>query len=142
MELVKILTAFTVVDLSNNKFYEDIPKSIGNLKLLHVLNMSNNHLIGRIPASLGNIKELESLDLSQNNLSSKIPEQLTKLIFLAVLNFSQNLLMGSIPHTQQFLTFTNESFQGNLGLCGLPLSKKCEDNNVSPPSTQLESKYD
>ncbi|XP_058111940.1 receptor-like protein 53 [Magnolia sinica] len=144
MELVKILTAFTVVDLSNNQFHGDIPESVGNLKSLIVLNISYNHFTGRIPASFENIKALESLDLSHNNVSGEIPWQLKKLNFLAVLDLSQNLLVGSIPQGQQFNTFTNKSFLGNSGLCGTPLSKKCEhvEAHASPPSAQSESKYD
>ncbi|XP_058111944.1 receptor-like protein 11 [Magnolia sinica] len=142
MELVKILTAFTVVDLSNNQFHGDIPESVGNLKSLVVLNMSYNHFTSRIPASLGNIKALESLDLSHNNVSGEIPWQLTKLNFLAVLDLSENFLIGSIPQGPQFNTFTNKSFLGNSGLCGTPLSKKCEHVEASPPLAQSESKYD
>ncbi|XP_058111950.1 receptor like protein 22-like [Magnolia sinica] len=144
MELVKILTAFTVVDLSNNQFHGDIPESVGNLSSLVVLNMSYNHFTGQIPASLGNIKALESLDLSHNSVSGEIPWQLTKLNFLAVLDLSQNLLAGSIPQGQQFNTFTDKSFLGNSGLCGIPLLKKCEhvEAHASPPLAQSESKYD
>ncbi|XP_058111722.1 receptor like protein 22-like [Magnolia sinica] len=145
-ELVKILTAFTVVDLSKNKFEGEIPKSFGDLKSLHVLNISYNHFMGSIPTSFGSIKELESLDLSQNELSGEIPQQLTELTFLAVLNLSQNHLMGKIPQSRQFLTFNNESFKGNLGLCGLPLSRKCKDNKGTTPSAlsplESEKNYD
>ncbi|XP_058111848.1 receptor-like protein 35 [Magnolia sinica] len=146
MEVVKILTAFTVVDLSKNKFQGNIPKSIGDLKSLHVLNMSKNYLIGGIPTSLQNLGDLESLDLSHNKLSGEIPWQLTDLTFLAVLNLSQNFLVGKIPQSRQFLTFNNESFKENLGLCGPPLSKKCEDAKSEPSPTlstlQSERKYD
>ncbi|XP_058111885.1 receptor-like protein 7 [Magnolia sinica] len=146
MEVVKILTAFTVVDLSKNKFHGNIPKSIGDLKSLLVLNMSNNGLTGGIPTSLQNLRDLESLDLSHNKLSGEIPWQLTELTFLAVLNLSQNFLVGKIPQNQQFLTFNNESFKDNLGLCGPPLSKNCEDAENAPPFTlstlQSERKYD
>ncbi|XP_058111870.1 receptor-like protein 7 [Magnolia sinica] len=129
-ELTKILTIFTTVDLLNNYFQGDIPKSVGILKSLRLLNMSHNGFTGQIPASLENLLVLESLDLSQNNISGEIPWQLTKLTFLSMLNLSQNNLVGSIPQIKQFFTFTNESFQGNLGLCGAPLSKKC----IAPPS--------
>ncbi|XP_058111866.1 receptor-like protein 7 [Magnolia sinica] len=146
IELVKILTAFTVVDLSVNKFHGDIPKSTGDLKSLIVLNMSNNDLTGGIPTSLQNLRDLESLDLSHNKLSGEIPWQLTDLTFLAVLNLSQNFLMGKIPQSQQFLTFNSESFKENLGLCGPPQSKKCEDAESTPLSAlstlQSERKYD
>ncbi|XP_058111874.1 receptor-like protein 7 [Magnolia sinica] len=146
MELVKILTAFTVVDLSENKFQGDIPESIGDLKSLHVLNMSNNYLTGRIPTSFEKLRDLESLDLSQNKLSGEIPWQLAELTFLEVLNLSQNLLVGTIPQSRQFLTFNNESFKRNLGLCGPPLSNKCEDAKSAPSPTlstsHSERKYD
>ncbi|XP_058111824.1 receptor-like protein 9DC3 [Magnolia sinica] len=128
-ELTKILTTCTSIDLSNNYFQGDILESIGILKSLRLLNMSHNSFIGRIPTSLENLMVLESLDLSQNNISGEIPWQMTKLTFLSVLNLSQNHLMGSIPQIKQFLTFTNESFQGNAGLCGPPLSRKC----IAPP---------
>ncbi|XP_058112759.1 receptor-like protein 7 [Magnolia sinica] len=142
MEVVKILIAFTSIDLSNNEFHRGIPESIGDLKSLVELNMSHNHFTGRIPTSFGNMKALESLDMSQNNLSGEIPLQLNKLTFLAVLNLSHNLLVGSIPKGQQFDTFTNESFLGNLELCGPPLSKKCKDIEALLPPAQSESKYD
>ncbi|XP_058111858.1 receptor-like protein 33 [Magnolia sinica] len=145
-ELIKILSTFTTVDLSNNYFQGDIPKSIGILKSLHLLNMSHNSFTGQIPTSLENLTMLESLDLSQNNISGEIPWQLTKITFLSVLNLSQNHLVGSIPQSKQFFTFTNESFQENPGLCGPPLSKKCKDAEGAPssaPSTlQSERKYD
>ena len=40
MEFVKILTVFTAIDLSNNRFYGEIPDSVGNLNGLIVLNLS------------------------------------------------------------------------------------------------------
>ncbi|XXG84483.1 hypothetical protein AAC387_Pa10g1990 [Persea americana] len=134
LEVVKILTALTSVDLSNNRFHGEIPKSICNLKLLHVLNLSHNDFTGPISASLEDLTVLESLDLSRNELSGSIPWQLTKLTFLAVLNLSENLLYGVIPQGQQFSTFTDSSFLGNTGLCGPPLTKKCGDATTPPPT--------
>ncbi|XXG72722.1 hypothetical protein AAC387_Pa07g1757 [Persea americana] len=134
MDVVKILIAMTTVDLSNNRFQGKIPKSVVSLKLLRWLNFSQNGFDGPIPASLENLPVLESLDLSRNKFSGEIPRQLTKLTFLAVLNLSENLLFGSIPQSQQFLTFTNSSFLGNIGLCGPPLSRKCEKIEATPPS--------
>uniref|UniRef100_A0A2N9H7B0 Leucine-rich repeat-containing N-terminal plant-type domain-containing protein n=1 Tax=Fagus sylvatica TaxID=28930 RepID=A0A2N9H7B0_FAGSY len=129
----KILTIFTAIDLSNNRFYGEIPDSVGNLNGLIVLNLSNNSFASHIPSSFGNLTALESLDLSQNLLSGEIPQQLTSLTFLEYLNLSQNHLTGPIPQGGQFSTFQNSSFEGNLGLCGSPLSNKCE-NNETPTS--------
>ncbi|MBA0852619.1 hypothetical protein Goshw_007696 [Gossypium schwendimanii] len=60
---------------------------------------------------------------------------MTKQTFLEVLNLSNNNLVGPIPHGNQFDTFDNDSYNGNLGLCGLPLSKQCVNHvGAEPPS--------
>ncbi|KAK9280376.1 hypothetical protein L1049_014065 [Liquidambar formosana] len=132
IELQKILTIFITIDMSSNRFQGEIPKSIGKLTSLIVLNFSHNNLTGHILSSLENLKELESLDLSSNNLTGEIPSQLTSLTFLSFLNFSQNHLVGHIPQGNQFNTFQSDSYNGNLGLCGAPLLKKCSDDKAPP----------
>jgi hypothetical protein len=81
---------------------------------------------------MGNLTNLESLDLSSNMFIGTIPAELTNLNSLAVLNLSNNHLVGEIPQGKQFNTFSNDSYEGNLGLCGFPLSKICGQH--SPPS--------
>ncbi|WCJ32311.1 receptor like protein 6 [Euphorbia peplus] len=137
IELVRILTIFTTIDLSSNRFEGKIPEVIGNLSSLIVLNFSHNSLSGRIPSSVGNLVNLESLDLSSNRLNGSIPEQITSLTFLQVLNISYNQLSGPIPLGKQFNTFQSDSYIGNSGLCGFPLLKKCR-NDVAPPSISNE----
>ncbi|XVF29054.1 hypothetical protein REPUB_Repub15cG0086700 [Reevesia pubescens] len=132
----KILTIFTCLDLSNNNFHGFIPEEIQNLKSLKVLNLSHNSFFGTIPLALGNLTELESLDLSQNKLSGKIPLQLTSLTFLEVLNLSYNQLEGSISQSYQFGTFSNDSYKGNPKLCGLPLTRKCNEVGPGMPSSK------
>ncbi|KAL5978308.1 hypothetical protein ACLOJK_029425 [Asimina triloba] len=129
LELEKITDIFKSLDLSNNKLEGEIPKQIGDLKLLRVLNMSHNYLEGQIPASIGNSRQLESIDLSRNQLSGRIPLELNGLTFLEVVNLSYNQLVGSIPTGPQFSTFNNDSFIGNPELCGQPLSRKCENSS-------------
>ncbi|XP_047960130.1 receptor-like protein 9DC3 [Salvia hispanica] len=131
--LVRILKAFTTIDMSRNKFLGKIPDSIGNLNSLKYLNLSHNSLIGKIPSSLGSVKALESLDLSSNRLNGEIPRQLTMLNFLSALNLSVNDLVGEIPQSGgQFPTFDNRSFISNSGLCGFPLTKKCKQDPLDP----------
>ncbi|XP_028118378.1 receptor-like protein Cf-9 homolog [Camellia sinensis] len=130
IELQGILTIFMTIDLSHNKFKGEIPNVVGNLGGLRLLNLSHNDLVGNIPSSLGNLRLLESLDLSSNQLSGNIPRQLTSLTFLEVINFSQNRLEGRIPRGHQFETFDNCSYDGNLALCGFPLSKGCGDSKT------------
>ncbi|XP_028079842.1 receptor-like protein 35 [Camellia sinensis] len=141
--LTRILTVFTTIDLSSNKFSGDIPNVIGRLNSLIVLNLSHNSLIGLIPSSLGDLTELESLDLSSNQLIGNIPNHLLSLTFLEVFNLSWNRLDGPIPRGKQFDTFGNDSYVGNLGLCGFPLSKECEDNQSQvQPGVLLQQEDD
>ncbi|KAK2378120.1 receptor protein 9DC3 [Trifolium repens] len=116
------------IDISSNKISGEIPQVIGDLKGLIFLNLSNNNLIGTIPSSLGELSNLEALDLSFNHLSGKIPQQLAQLTFLEFLNVSFNNLSGPIPQNKQFATFEDNSFEGNQGLCGDQLLKKCIDH--------------
>ncbi|XP_023883699.1 receptor-like protein 41 [Quercus suber] len=132
-EYSRIQDFFVAIDLSGNKFEGEIPKILGNLKALHMLNLSNNILTGFIPSSLAALTNLESLDLSQNMLVGEIPPQLVELTFLAFLNVSHNNLTRPIPQGKQFLTFQNSSFDGNVELCGSPLSKRCA-NSKDPPT--------
>ncbi|GKV33171.1 hypothetical protein SLEP1_g41706 [Rubroshorea leprosula] len=139
-ELVRILKIFTTIDFSSNKFHGPIPNELGELNSLILLNLSHNNLNGQIPSALGKLAELESLDLSSNKLVGRIPEQLTNLLFLSVLNLSHNELVGHIPEGKQFSTFSNDSYIGNSGLCGFPLTKKCKEPR--PPSSQFDEEDD
>jgi hypothetical protein len=137
IELQRILNIFTTIDLSSNKFEGKIPEVLGRLTILRLLNLSHNGLTGHIPLSLANLSALESIDLSSNKLTGEIPMQLTSLTFLALLNLSQNQLTGPIPQGKQFDTFENNSYYGNLGLCGLPLSIKCRTDASPLPSPSI-----
>ena len=141
-QLEKILTIFTTIDLSRNSFEGEIPWSIGKLKSLKGLNFSHNKFVGHVPLSLGNLSNLEWLDLSSNGLSGVVPNELAEdLTQLSFLNVSLNRLVGPIPRGKQFNTFENDSYIGNLGLCGSPLSRTCTDGQaqqLSPTSSKHE----
>uniref|UniRef100_A0A0E0MRN6 Leucine-rich repeat-containing N-terminal plant-type domain-containing protein n=1 Tax=Oryza rufipogon TaxID=4529 RepID=A0A0E0MRN6_ORYRU len=128
----KILRTFVFLDVSDNAFHGSIPKSMGELVLLHTLNMSHNSLTGPIPSQLGRLKQMEALDLSSNELSGVIPQELPSLDFLGMLNLSYNRLEGKIPESLHFSLFANSSFLGNDALCGPPLSKGC--SNMTLPN--------
>ncbi|GLT60149.1 hypothetical protein SLA2020_329300 [Shorea laevis] len=139
-ELVRILNIFTTIDFSSNQFHGPIPEELGELNSLKGLNLSHNNLTDQIPSSLGKLAALESLDFSSNKLEGRIPEQLTNLTFLSVLNLSHNELVGHIPEGKQFSTFSNDSYIGNSGLCGFPLTKNCHEGEEpgAPPKFDEE----
>ncbi|CAL5001872.1 unnamed protein product [Urochloa decumbens] len=143
--LVKILSVFMSLDLSNNNFDGNIPNEIGSLKFLKGLNLSRNSFTGVIPPRIANMLQLESLDLSYNQLSGKIPPAMATMSFLEVLNLSYNHLSGQIPQSSQFLTFTNTSFLGNDGLCGKPPTRLCDTNHTTSapamPSKKLNWEF-
>ncbi|KAK1412424.1 hypothetical protein QVD17_33669 [Tagetes erecta] len=142
-EVEKILSIFTSIDFSNNSFQGSIPVTLGDLKLLKLVNFSHNALTGPLPASVGKLTDLESLDLSVNKLSGSIPQELASLSFLSVFNLSYNELSGRIPRGSQFQTFSELSFMGNEGLCGVPLNKSCNNNATSEsPTTDKDGTFD
>ncbi|CAL5328179.1 unnamed protein product [Camellia sinensis] len=138
IEMVKVLTIFTAIDLSNNNFEGEIPQIIGKLNSIRGLNLSHNSLTGHIPASLANLTMLEWLDLSSNKLTGKIPQQLRNLKSLEVLNLSRNQLIGPIPQGNQFDTFSNDSYIDNLALCGPPLLNACNPRTPQPPTLMFQ----
>ncbi|VAH57567.1 receptor like protein 27-like [Triticum aestivum] len=138
----KILTTFKVIDFSHNSFDGSIPESIGRLASLHGLNMSYNNFTGQIPSQFSNLSQLESLDLSRNHITGEIPHELTSLTSLGCLDLSYNNLSGRIPQGNQFSTFSDNSFEGNADLCGVPLSKECESQNSVSPSEVAPPEYE
>ncbi|KAL8538246.1 hypothetical protein ACS0TY_000283 [Phlomoides rotata] len=138
VEFTKVLTIFTTIDLSSNNFIGSIPDSLSNLTSLRLLNLSHNSIQGIIPPALGRMTNLEQLDLSSNQLSGSIPQTLTSLTFLVALNLSHNHLVGPIPLGNQFSTFLNNSYVGNSGLCGAPLTRSCGDEKESPEELEEE----
>ncbi|XVF16445.1 hypothetical protein REPUB_Repub10bG0031300 [Reevesia pubescens] len=100
IELVEILTIFTSIDLSNNKFEGEILGIIGEVSSLQGLNLSHNNLFGQIPPSLGNLTSLEWLDLSSNKLGGQISRELVDLTFLSFFSISNNQLVGPIQQSK------------------------------------------
>ncbi|KAF3453340.1 hypothetical protein FNV43_RR03780 [Rhamnella rubrinervis] len=119
------LGQLTTLALSQNRLTGRIPNMFGRMRKLTGLAVRSNNLIGEIPTSICGMSELQVLDLANNSLSGGIPQCLGNLTKLATLDLSHNQLVGSIPTGGQFVTFGNASYEGNSGLCGIPLTKRC-----------------
>nr|XP_024923579.1 putative receptor like protein 25 [Ziziphus jujuba var. spinosa] len=159
-------TSLSVLNLKNNSLHGIIPEICKNRGNLEMIDLSYNQMQGHLPCSLSNLslenpkticsfpscksliylttilQDLESMDISRNFLSGAIPQQLSQLSFLSIFNVSQNNLIGPIPQGNQFNTFDNTSFEGNPGLCGALLSKKCDNSKLLPPPDSAFEKDD
>ena len=132
LEYRKTLRLMKSIDFSSNKLIGEIPVEVTDLVELVSLNLSRNNLIGPIPTTFGQLKSLDFLDLSQNQLSGGIPNSLAQIAGLSVLDLSNNTLSGKIPSGTQLQSFNASTYEGNLGLCGPPLLKRClEDEDKS-----------
>lgn len=119
------LPSLQYVYLQQNNFSGKIPSSLS--PQLITLDLAFNSLEGEIPSSLRNLTHLNKLFLQNNNLTGSIPKLNSQS--LKYLNLSNNHLNGSIP--SMLSGFPNSSFQGNTGLCGLPL-KQCPGVSPAP----------
>ncbi|XP_047333307.1 pollen receptor-like kinase 3 [Impatiens glandulifera] len=117
--------------LTRNKFSGEIPpdyfKKMGSLKKVW---LSGNNFSGKIPDSLGQIPTLMELHLENNHFSGPIPP--LPQASLLQLNVSYNSLTGPIP--DNLSKFPLQSYEGNLNLCGNPLTQVCSPDAVIPQS--------
>ncbi|MED6210430.1 hypothetical protein PIB30_064094 [Stylosanthes scabra] len=82
-----------------------------------------------------------SLDFSSNNFEGPILEELMNLKALHALNLSHSSFSGHIPSTlgTQIQSFEADSFMGNEGLCGPPLTQDCGGGGGQGPSSPQPS---
>jgi len=97
------LTLLSVLDLSSNRFFGQLPP-LHRLQLLETLRLNGNSLSGTIPDALTNCSKLIKLDLHKNQLSGTIPRQIDSLSNLEYLDLAHNNLTGTIPPTLPNLT--------------------------------------
>lgn len=111
--------------LHQNSLHGFIPKEIAECKELKAMYLRANYLQGSIPPELGNLTFLTILDLSSNSLKGAIPPSLGGLTRLLHLNLSTNFLSGEIPALGVLGSFEDNSFVGNLDLCGVQIHRPC-----------------
>ncbi|CAN6714000.1 unnamed protein product [Malus baccata var. baccata] len=111
--------------LHQNSLHGNIPNEITNCAELRALYLRANYLQGGIPSDIGNLSYLTILDLSSNLFKGAIPSSIGRLSKLHSLNLSTNFFSGEIPDVGVLSTFGNNSFIGNLDLCGQQVRKPC-----------------
>ncbi|XAR50093.1 Non-specific serine/threonine protein kinase [Bertholletia excelsa] len=119
------LTRLQRLALHQNSLHGVIPHEITKCTELRAVYLRANYLQGGIPSDIGNLSVLTILDLSSNSLKGAIPSSLGRLTRLRYLNLSTNFLSGEIPDVGVLSTFGNNSFIGNLDLCGRQVNKMC-----------------
>ncbi|KAL0321470.1 UNVERIFIED_CONTAM: Receptor-like protein EIX2 [Sesamum calycinum] len=139
----------TYINLANNHFSGEIPYSFGSLSALSLLHLRNNSLSGELPTSMSNCTSLEMIDVGDNRLTGKIPDwignsfsEYSKQSMRFEPPRSAGLILqqlsGRIPQNNQGLTFKESAFEGNIGLCGLPLNKSCPgDKSHQGPNSRV-----
>ncbi|XP_024970605.1 LRR receptor-like serine/threonine-protein kinase FEI 1 [Cynara cardunculus var. scolymus] len=112
--------------LHQNSLHGLIPNEISKCVELRALYLRANYLQGGIPSNIGNLSFLTILDLSSNTLKGAIPSSLGHLTRLKYLNLSTNFFSGEIPNFGALSNFGNNSYIGNLDLCGQQIHKPCK----------------
>ncbi|CAK7357020.1 unnamed protein product [Dovyalis caffra] len=142
------LTELTVLSFKNNSISGNVMNFSSNIKMKR-LDLSGNKLYGSIPRSLLSLTLLESLLLQDNYLKGSIPE--FNQSSLTVFNVSNNDLNGSIPTTQTLQSFGPDSYSSNRRLFGPPTLNTCNSiftakyvadvpsNENSPPEPPKKS---
>ncbi|XP_027359317.1 receptor-like protein EIX2 [Abrus precatorius] len=120
-----VMNSLHRVDLSFNRFKDEVLKSLVNICTLHSLYMRGNNLTEDLPSILHNLSSgcvrnsLEELDLSYNKITGSLPHL---LIFssLEMLDLSGNQLSGRIPQgttlpcKMEFLSLSSNSLEGGV----------------------------
>ncbi|GJZ54050.1 leucine-rich repeat-containing protein [Tanacetum coccineum] len=97
------------------------------LGLLKAVDLSSNNLTGQIPNEVTNLHGL-------NMFLEEMPSSMSDMHSLNDLDVSFNNLSGRVPSSTQLQSFEPRRFTGNAGLCGLPTTKKCpEDEYLGVP---------
>ncbi|MED6126908.1 hypothetical protein PIB30_083027, partial [Stylosanthes scabra] len=116
------------MDLSNNSLSGELPDCWIDFGKLVVLDLSDNHFHGNMPKSLGSLTNIQSIHLGGNNFSGEISSSLINCIELQVFDASDNQLSGTIPswigdniRKLLVLGLHSNKFHGNipLSMCNL-----------------------
>ncbi|CAI9095374.1 OLC1v1031313C1 [Oldenlandia corymbosa var. corymbosa] len=128
--------------LGSNNLSGSILPEIGRLRSIYLLNLSHNQFSGGIHNTMSYLINLEELDLSDNHLTGEIPTSIENFQFLSFFSVANNNLQGPIPPGGQFVTFSNDSFEGNPGLYSRDLQRPSagQPANKKPSASHMATR--
>ncbi|GKU90864.1 hypothetical protein SLEP1_g4809 [Rubroshorea leprosula] len=143
-----VLSQIRVLLLGGNNFEGEIPQQLCQMRHLQILDLSRNNLSGGIPTCIDNItswtNETPGLNKAREPYTT-VPlraegrsnsENLWKHDGVGKpRSFSKHSLWQD-TRGNQFNTFGNDSYMGNSGLCGVPMTKNCDEvleKSSAPP---------
>ncbi|KZV27559.1 receptor-like protein 12 [Dorcoceras hygrometricum] len=92
-----LTSTWRLLDLSNNRFFGQLPECFANYSSLQFLSLANNGFTGKIPESFGLLSSLSWLNLRNNTFSGRIPSSMRNCQSLEVIDLGDNRLTGEIP---------------------------------------------
>ncbi|XP_024521350.1 probable inactive receptor kinase At2g26730 [Selaginella moellendorffii] len=117
--------------LQDNRFSGRLPPDFSLWPQLLHINLAYNALNGSIPTSINSLTRLTTLNLENNTLSGGLAPELSlpRLVRFSVAN---NNLSGPVP--QRLQGFSSAAFDGNVLICGPPLSNNPCPITAAPPA--------
>ncbi|EFJ05924.1 hypothetical protein SELMODRAFT_270002 [Selaginella moellendorffii] len=117
--------------LQDNRFSGRLPPDFSLWPQLLHINLAYNALNGSIPTSIDNLTRLTTLNLENNTLSGGLAPELSlpRLVRFSVAN---NNLSGPVPRSLQ--GFSSAAFDGNVLICGPPLTNNPCPITAAPPA--------
>ncbi|KAK1394257.1 hypothetical protein POM88_013313 [Heracleum sosnowskyi] len=109
--------------LRSNKFYGSMPYQLCHLSNLYFLDLSVNQISGILPQCFGNLtsmtkKGTEITEHYYNSTNALAPT--SSFVDTALAGWK-----GRIPSGTQLQGFSSSAYEGNIGLCGPPVTKRC-----------------
>ncbi|XP_031378499.1 probable leucine-rich repeat receptor-like protein kinase At1g35710 [Punica granatum] len=121
----------TFLGLHDNDFHGILSRCLSNMTSLYVLDLSRNELSGRVPSCIGQLFQLIVLNLESNTFCQSPGLSLAQNRISGIISLCfDNLTILADPKSAIFgfyrcpaMYVKRDSYLGNDGLCGPPLSK-------------------
>ncbi|EEC68370.1 hypothetical protein OsI_36507 [Oryza sativa Indica Group] len=134
------------INISRGNIIDRLPDWFSNsLSNVEVLDISGNQIIGALPTNMETMSLskllLSSNNITANSLSGVIPWQLSNLEAMT----KRKSMLRRIPSGGQLDTLYNNNpsmYDGNAGLCGDILKKKCPGNDASNDYGSYKDHYE